>query len=217
MHKDYRIFLQKVIVDLNLNLISLGTCETLYSEINGGQMSPCLFKFLSDSICIMIYDAGNQGYPLALWERNSLDSTSSFFDSFQDKEVVKWKLANQYYFSHNVTSIRRRELSIWIGLENGKVFELQVKPWNIQERDLQSYPFLDSTYFMKDSNNSVFDSLSVDGSSMDSDDLRSVGPVRFLMESPNELLVLSVHQESRRWKFSINHFLGIMDTQGSFK
>lgn len=43
------------------------------------------------------------------------------------------------------------------------------------------------------------------------------GPIRLLVESPNELVVLSAHQEENRWVFRVNHFLGDMNAQGLLK
>lgn len=205
-HKDYRIFIQKLAVDLNLNSQSLAPYEILFSQINGVEMAPSTFSFISDSLSILIYESANQGSSLILWEKDAVDSTTSFFDSFQDKETGKWKVKNQYDFSTNVTCVRKRDLSVWIGLANGDVFELQVKPWNIQQRDLQSFPFLDFSHLIKELNlDTETRNLEME---KNANTQKCSGPVEFLIESPNELVVLSAHHEAHGMKFSMNHFLG---------
>lgn len=148
---DYRIFIQKVIVDLNLNSASLTPYEILYSKINGMEMMASNFTFVSASLCITIYESNR----LVLWEKDLMESSSSFFDSFKDSELGKWTVAKEYMFSSNVLVIRKRDLSVWVGLEDGNVFEIQVNPWNIQLRDSNNFPFLDFSLFLKQLNSDL--------------------------------------------------------------
>lgn len=218
LKNDFRIYIQKVFLDLNLNIVSLGPCEILSSQLNGVGVVPSTFTFMSDSLCIMSYDSTDGTNSLILWEKDSVDSTSLFFDSFQDKELGSWKVTHQHLFPSKVTCIRKRDLSAWIGLANGSVFELQVKPWNIQERDSQGFPFLNWSLFVNELNSeSATRNFSITNGMMDVDDVTchsSWGPVEYLMESCNELVVLSAHKEDHGWRFKMNHFLGEISTEG---
>jgi hypothetical protein len=202
-------------VDLGVNISSLGPCEVLCSQISGIEMVPSTFSFVRDSLCVMIYNSGDGKCSLVLWQKDLIDSTSSFFDSFQDKEVGEWRVTRQHFFSSNVTCVRKRDLSAWIGLANGMVFELQINPWDIQERDSQSFPFLNCSLFINELNGDSGARTRDNGMDVECWQF-STGPVGYLIESPNELIVLAAHQEGNQWKFNMNHFLGDTSAKGSF-
>jgi len=212
LKNDFRIYMQKLDVDLNLNLLNMGPCEILSTEV-----IPSTFHFISDCLCIMVHSSHDGRYSLSLWEKDLIDSTSSFFDSFQDTESGKWKVVHQHEFSSKVTSVRKRDLTVWIGLANGMVFELQVKPWDIKQGDSQSFPHLNFSLFVNELNCGP---RTIDfgiKKEMDINDKScSTGPVEYLIESSNELVVLGAHKEANGYKFSINHFLGDTSEKGSY-